>query len=393
MRLDVDWEAGIDWNALREYRIGRLTQYMETKGIDALMFTKLDTVRYVTSFRPVYSWLFHGTRYVAILRKDGHIKFLVASGDYDRVKDGMPWIRDAVPFPFLISEGAPIIIKALEDLGLTEGRVGLDIIPYSVYEYVTEKLPRVKFVDGTGAIDFAQAVKCPEEIKILRQTAAVVDIGMQAALDATREGVKEYEVARAAVSAIMSQGVEDVPYFPLVVSGEHNSKGYRFPTDKIIRRGEMVYIDCGCAVINGYHGDIGRVATVGEPTAEQRKVYRIIYDMLQTGISKLLPGTPTDEVVAAVDEVAQKSGYGEFAFFGILGHGIGTDLHCAPTIGEKVIKAKREIDTIQASMVIALEPGLLVPGVGGGHLEDMVLVTEKGPEILTKTSFDARMLD
>jgi len=392
-RLSVDWEESINWKALRTYRIKKLTKYMKSRGMDALMVTKLDAIRYITSFRPVYSWLFHGNRYVVILKSDGHIKFLVASGDYDRAKEGMPWIDDVEPFPFLMIEGVANIVSSLKVLGLDEACIGLDLIQFNVYERLIKELPKVHFVDGLNATYFAQAVKSPEEITLLRQAAEVVDAGMIGALNAIHEGITEYKIAQASISAIMSKGVEDITYIPLVGSGENIWLGYRFPTDKIIHRGDMVYIDCGCAVVNGYHGDIARIAMVGDPTAEQRKAYQAIYKMLQTGISMLHPGILIQDIVEAVDEVAQQSGYGKYAYFGILGHGIGTDLHTAPTIGEKAIKnIQRELDTIEENMLVALEPGLLIPDIGGGHLEDMVLVTKKGPETLTKTKFNLEML-
>jgi Xaa-Pro aminopeptidase len=113
--------------------------------------------------------------------------------------------------------------------------------------------------------------------------------------------------------------------------------------------------------------------------------------MLQAGLDRLRPGVSSAEVVEAAAGVARRCGYERHTYFGILGHGLGTDLHEAPTIGEKVTSG-RPPEPLEAGMVVALEPGVLLPGVGGGHLEDVALVTDGAPEILTRTPFLAEYL-
>ncbi|MDR7521551.1 MAG: Xaa-Pro peptidase family protein [Armatimonadota bacterium] len=385
MTITPDWEQGIDWEALRLYRRKRLCEAMERHDLHAVLYTKLDTIRYTTSFRPIYSMWFHGTRYAALLTADGHLTFFVASGDVARVARTMPWVTDVVPFPFVFADGTPLIADAVRRLGL-RGRIGVDLLPLGSLRRLEQMLPEVQFVDGQEAIEEARRIKHPIEVQMLRLAAEVVDLGMQAAIAAVRPGATEIEVSTAATSAMMLAGSEDIPYYPLVASGEHGWLGYRFPTTRRIRPGEMVRIDCGAAIVNGYNGDIARIAFAGEPTEEQRRVYRAVYEMLQTGIDRLRPGVLTTEVVEAVAEVARRWGYADHTYFGILGHGLGTDLHEAPTIGERVVGG-RPPERLEPGMVVGLEPGVLLPGVGGGHLEDVVLVTEGVPEVLTKTPF------
>ncbi len=385
MSITPDWEAGPDWEALRAYRLQRLTDAMRRYQLDAVLYTKLDAVRYVTSFRPIYSMWFHGTRYAVLLTAGGHLTFFVASGDYARLTRTMPWIADAVPFPFVFADGVPLVADAVKRLGLG-GSIGVDLLPVGSLRALEQALPHVRFVDGVEVIDDARKIKHPVEAQMLRAAAEVVDLGMQAAIAAVRPGATEIEVSTAAASAMMLAGSEDIPYYPLVASGDHAVYGYRFPTTKRIRAGEMVRIDCGAAIINGYNGDIARIAFAGIPSQEQIKVYRAVYEMLQTGLDRLRPGVLTTEVVDAVAGVARRWGYAEHTYFGILGHGLGTDLHEAPTVGEKVTGG-RPPERLEAGMVVALEPGVLLPGVGGGHLEDVALITERGPEVLTRTPF------
>jgi len=384
MTISPDWE-GAGWASLRAYRTQRLTHAMRQHGLEAVLYTKLDTLRYVTSFRPIYSMWFHGTRYAVLLTAGGHVTFFVASGDAARVSRTMPWISGAVPFPFVFADGVPLIADAVRRLGV-RGQIGVDLLPVGALRALEKALPEVAFVDGQDAIEEARRIKHPDEVRMLRAAAEVVDAGMEAAIAAVRPGATEIEVSTAAASAMMLAGSEDIPYYPLVASGDHAVYGYRFPTAKPIVAGEMVRIDCGAAIINGYNGDIARIAFAGSPTDAQVRVYRAVYEMLQTGLDRLRPGVLTTDVVGAVAEVSRRWGFAEHTYFGILGHGLGTDLHEAPTIGEKVAGG-RAPERLEPGMVVGLEPGVLLPGVGGGHLEDVALITEAAPEILTKTPF------
>jgi Xaa-Pro aminopeptidase len=218
---------------------------------------------------------------------------------------------------------------------------------------------------------------------------------MTAMLDAIAEGATEMEVSAAGMARFMTLGPDDIPYFPLVISGDHSWLGYRHPTERRIKRGDMVWMDAGCCIINGYNGDIARSCVCGPATHEQRVLYSGIYDMLHYAIEELKPGNPTSAPLKAAEQAAAKHGLADKTYFGILGHGIGTDLHITPTIGDKAVASgdmKRENDIFMANQVVALEPGIFLDQVGGGCVENMILITENGPEVLTKTRFEDHLL-
>lgn len=393
MLFNVDYEQRTDWSKLREFRISRIVEQLKKKGQRAVMLSKIDTIRYATSFRGVYSWQFHGNRHIAIVTDEGHVCLMCGSGDYARVTTSMPWLTDVVPFPFVMKEGYDLVENKLKELGITKGKVGIDMMPFSMVEALQAGMPDIQFVDGYPIVEDAQLVKCQEEIDCLRLNAQLVDIGMTTMLDNLKEGVSEIEVSAAAVNKLMLLGVEDVAYFPLVESGMHSWNTYKFPTEKRIQRGDMVWMDCGVPIFNGYTADIARTAVVGPASSEQKRIYSGIYDMLHFAIEELRPGNPTIKALEAAERAAAKHGLSEFTYFGILGHGIGTDLHIAPTIGDKVLKTfSREIDTFSPNTVLALEPGIFVKGIGGGALENMILITENGPEVLTQTRFEDHLL-
>ena len=393
MNMNVDWEQRIDWAAVRKHRLQRVVDEIKANDLDAVAFTKLDTIRYAISFRSVFSLWFHGNRYILIITRDGKVKFLVASGCYERVKTSMPWITDFVAFPFVMLHGVKIVQDAFKQLGLLNAKVGLDMLPFNVFSEMQRTMPNVKFHDGTPVIDKARRIKHPDEIKAIRLAAEIVDIGMETVMSMNKPGVTEMEISAAASYAMNLAGSEETPYMPLVCSGDHGTIGYRFPTDKRLRNGELLYSDCGAAVLNGYQGDIARTTVVGgKATNEQKKIYRCMVDMLLTGQNSVRAGISTAEIAQACQGAADKVGLGQYTYLGIVGHGIGTDIHEAPSIGDKVGEGEA-VEHLIENEVICLEPGILLPGIGGGHVENMILVKKDGCEPLTKTAFDDRLLE
>ncbi|MHB1394105.1 MAG: M24 family metallopeptidase [Clostridia bacterium] len=393
MYFNVDYEQRTNWENLRKFRNERIVGQLKKKGLRAVVLSKLDTIRYATSFKSVQTWMFHGNRHVVIVTDEGHVSLLVASGDFKRVKSTMPWLTDVEPFPFLMTEGYPIVEKKLKELGVTKGKVGIDMMTYGIIKKMQQGFPEIDFVDGSSVVEDAQLVKCQEEIDCLRVTAQAVDIGMTDMLDNIREGNTEMQISSIAAQRYMSLGADEVPYFPLVVSGPNSWLGYRYPTERRLQRGDMVWMDAGCCIINGYNGDIARTCVVGPATKEQKNLYVGIYDMLHYAIQELRPGNSVSKPLDAAAAAADKHGLLDKTYFGILGHGIGTDLHIAPTIGDKAVdNIDREVSTFNENMVIALEPGIFLDGVGGGCMENMVLITKDGPEVLTKTRFEDHLL-
>ena len=393
MHMMTDWEQQTDWAKLRKWRVERMVAVMKQKGIRAVLLAKLDTIRYATSFHSVQTWMFHGNRHIAIVTDEGHVSLLVASGDYKRVKETMPWLTDVEPFPFVMSEGYPQVEKKLKELGVTSGKVGIDMMAFDITRKLRLGFPDINFVEGGCVVEEAQLLKSPEEIQCLRTCANAVDVGMTAMLDNIQEGISEMELSRICMDKYMELYPDDIPYFPLVLFGEHSWQGYRHPGEKRLRRGDMVWMDAGCCIINGYNGDIARCAFCGDPTPEQKKLYTAIYDMLWYGIDALNPGAPLSAPLEAAYAAADKHGFGDKVYFGILGHGIGTDLHIAPTIGDLAVQGvEREVNELSPSQVIALEPGIFVEGVGGGCCENMTLITETGHEVLTHTRFEDHLL-
>jgi len=180
---------------------------------------------------------------------------------------------------------------------------------------------------------------------------------------------------------------------PFVASGEHMAPPNRIPSDKIIRNGDVVFIDIG-AMWSGYFGDIGRTVICGTPSRRQQEVYTAVYEALGAATRTMRAGATNDEVAAAVREEASKRGFGENFISLFIGHGIGMGANEPPYIGETMPGST--VFELKPGMVFAVEPLVWVPGVRGGggvRIEDMVLVTEDEPRILSRVEYEERLLN
>jgi Xaa-Pro aminopeptidase/Xaa-Pro dipeptidase len=179
---------------------------------------------------------------------------------------------------------------------------------------------------------------------------------------------------------------------PFVSSGERMSPPTRFATDKLIRNGDLVFIDIG-ACWNGYFGDVGRAVICGTPSDMQRKVYRTVYDCLMVAHRGLRPGRTNHDAAAEIKRVAASAGLEKNFIHLFIGHGLGITPNEPPYIGEPQ-RGTHEV-VLESGMVFAVEPLIWVPGVRGGggvRLEDTILVTEGEPEVLTRCEFDEHLL-
>jgi Xaa-Pro aminopeptidase len=253
--------------------------------------------------------------------------------------------------------------------------------------------PEVEMVDGDAAMQQARLIKLPAEVAVIEEACAIGDAVTRRALDAVREGRRECEVAGDAMQTLYYLGGEMAHVItPFVASGEHMSPPHRIATDKIIRNRDVCFIDIG-AMWNGYFGDIGRTIVCGEPSAEQRRIYRAVWEGLEAGIAAMRPGAANAEVAAAIRARAASHGLEQHFLSLFIGHAIGCGSNEPPYIGEAIPGAATV--TLEAGMVFAVEPLIWLPGVRGGggvRLEDMVAVTETGPRRISRSPYCAALL-
>jgi Xaa-Pro dipeptidase len=395
----VDWEDRFDFAALRRKRVEKARGELIAAGLDALLLWKDENVRYLTSLRAqLIAGKSTSLNGVLLARQDEPI-LLCSGGERDKALLGMPWITrvHAIPVmeqrPLVDGFVREILGPILRELELTDGRVGIDQANLSLLESIRQHFPNLQVTDGDTVMQQARWIKLPEEIAVVEEACAIGDSVTQRALDETRAGRREMEVAGDAMQTLYYLGGEMAHVItPFVASGEHMSPPHRLCTDKIIRNGDLCFIDIG-AMWNGYFADIGRTTIVGKPSRRQREVYTAVYEALMAGVDSLRVGNTNADVANAIIAKVGEYGLADHLFSLFIGHGIGMGANEPPYIGETLPGAP--VYDIQPNMLFAVEPLVWVPDVQGGggvRIEDMVLVTDGDPRILSRVEYEERLM-
>jgi Xaa-Pro aminopeptidase len=374
-------------DALHRVKQEKLQQALVESGLDAFLFFKAEAVRYITDFYVKGFRPFMEPEYVVLVAKGRKPAVGYISGSDDiriRFKSD---IEDARRLPH-VSDWASTIGEMIADYGLAQGRIGTDLMPFMVHEGLKRQFPALEFTNAGKIWSLLTAIKHPDEIALIREAVRVADLGALAAMQAVKPGVSEHSVAAEAVYAMRRAGSEFEPFIPLVASGYNTSMFERVATEKVIATGEMVILDIG-AVVRGYTGDLGRTVICGDPTPEQKAVYRSTHLALQEAKKMVRPGVTCHEIDRRAREVIESEGWGRYLYSSNTGHQLGYGLHGDPLVHKNVDF------TVVENMVMCLEPRIVLPDrphVGGAHLEDVVVVTRDGFVQINTTPHDERLL-
>jgi Xaa-Pro dipeptidase len=396
----VGYERRVDLEALRAKRIAKADAERKKAGLDALLVWKDENGRYLTDLRPQ---LIAGktTALNGALLIEGHAPIMFCSGgERDRVDRTMPWVKEVHTIPIIeekaLVEGLvkDILGPVLQKYGLTDAKLGLDESNMVFLKALEKHFPKLKIEDGDTPMQLARMIKLEEEIVMLEEATAIADAVCATAVATVADGVRECDVAGEAMRTLFKLGGEYAHVMtPFVASGEHMAPPHRICSDKLIRNGDIVFIDIG-ACWNGYFGDMARSVLCGDKASEdQKKVYTAVYDALKAGIAEMRPGRTNKDSYDAFKRGADKYGLGGRFLSLFIGHGVGIGANEPPYVGETLPGAPTY--EFQPGMVFAIEPLIWVEGIRGGggvRLEEMVLVTEDGPHVMSRAPFDDKLM-
>jgi Xaa-Pro dipeptidase len=220
-----------------------------------------------------------------------------------------------------------------------------------------------------------RAIKTPDEIEAMRQAIHLSETALQNVIDWVKPGMTEQEIAQHLTDELSAAGSGGHAFDPLVLVGERSALPHGFPGQRALGRDEFLLIDYG-GTFNGYPADITRTFCLGTPTAEMQKIYDIVLRANEAAKKIAGPGVTCGAVDQAARNVITEAGYGPH-FFHRTGHGLGLDVHELPQIapGNDMI--------LESGMVFTIEPGIYLPELGGVRIEDNVVVTESGIDVLT----------
>ena len=215
-----------------------------------------------------------------------------------------------------------------------------------------------------------RVIKTPDQLEKMIAAQRIAEEGLKHMYGFIKPGVTEKEIQLELDYYMLSHGAEALSFDTIALSGVNTSMPHGVPSDKKVERGEFVLMDFG-AVVDGYHSDMTRTVSVGEPTARMREIYNIVLEAQNLGINAVRAGITGKELDAVSREYIASKGYGKY-FGHSLGHGVGLDIHEAPT-------ASSTCDNVLAeNMVVTVEPGIYLEGEFGVRIEDFVIVKQDG---------------
>jgi Xaa-Pro aminopeptidase len=231
-----------------------------------------------------------------------------------------------------------------------------------------------------GLVEELRAVKDVTEIDRIRRAGQLTTEAFQEVVSRLRPGVKECELAAEIEYRMRLRGADGAAFETIVASGPRGALPHARPSDKTLRAGELVIFDLG-AVYSGYAADMTRTMHLGTPERRVRSYYESVLDAQCHAVGRLQPGVRAGEVDADARKQLAKRNL-DTLFTHSTGHGVGIEIHERPRVG------KNEKTRIAAGSVVTVEPGIYIEGLGGIRIEDTVLVSESGPEVLTPASKD-----
>ena len=247
-------------------------------------------------------------------------------------------------------------------------------ITYEAYADLREKAG-AELVPVSGVVEALRRVKTKEEIFCLRAACEIAARAFEKILPDIRVGITEKELASRLSHYMVMEGADTKPYGNILISGARTSLLHGIPSAKAVEYGDLVLMDYGCQY-HGYLSDMTRTVVVGKASKKQHEVYDLVAQMQAGAIEKMQPGASGVEVYEASVKPIQDTPYLPYHYTGI-GHGVGLSVHEVPFMGP------RGTDQLMPGTVLTIEPGLYIPGWGGVRIEDQLLITETGNEVLT----------
>jgi Xaa-Pro aminopeptidase len=262
--------------------------------------------------------------------------------------------------------------------GELSGRVGFEAGGVTYAEYAALAQSPAELVPRSGLVEELRAVKEPEELDSIRRAAAVADEAYARLADEPFVGRTETEVAWRMFQLLKEAGADWVAFPSIVATGPNGALPHAHPGDRVVQAGELIVVDAG-ARVNLVVSDCTRTFAAGAVSPQLREIHEVCLRAQLAGLASVRAGVTGSDADAAAREVIDEAGYGEHFGHG-LGHGVGMDVHEAPGL-----RPESE-DVLAAGNVVTVEPGIYLPGVGGVRIEDLVVVTEDEPEVLSKVT-------
>ncbi|MBN2897793.1 MAG: aminopeptidase P family protein [Clostridia bacterium] len=267
--------------------------------------------------------------------------------------------------------------QILKENGLVKMGFERDHINFGMIEDIRADIEGVEVVPTSGLVESIRYVKDEEEVALMKKAASIADQAFEKLMTVIEVGMTEAEAVIELEYYLRQLGADGVAFDTILLAGARTSMPHGIPSDKVIEKGDFITIDFG-ALYKGYRSDMTRTFVMGEASEEQIRLYNSVLEAQKIGVAAVKSGISGKEPDDRVKEILERDNYYEYAGKG-LGHGVGLNIHERPFLSQICT------DELKENGVITIEPGVYIPGFGGVRVEDTVIITKDGCEIITRT--------
>jgi Xaa-Pro dipeptidase len=356
-------------------KIKEMTMKLKEEGFGAMLVGPSSDLEYLTGLH------FHpDERFKALVAlEDGSFFHIIPELYYEEAREKLG--AESEIYVWSDSEGfLSAVNRAKSEYGINGITIGVNDGIRAVDIIDMKECLDVSFANGTGILEKMRLIKNEEERNNLRKAAAIADEVMGKVIEFIRPGMLERDISKKIEELFLECGAQGLAFDSIVASGPNTSRPHYNRDDRRIEEKDIIIIDMGCRY-NGFCSDISRTVFVGEPTEEQRKIFDIVVRANSAAEDIVKPGVTAGQADTAARSIIREEGYGS-CFLNRTGHGIGMAVHEGPYIKEG------NTQVLEPGMTFSIEPGIYIAGRFGMRVEDIVLVTGNGREVLNKYTKD-----
>ncbi len=354
-------------------RIDRLRSKLSGSAFDAILINGVENCRYLSGFA----------------NSDANVAFLVITQnqlvlitDYRYSQQAN---KECPLFEIIERDRQNVTLgqqinQVLNDIQVKKMAFERDHLGFGMAEDIISEITETQTQGVSGWIEGLRMIRDESEIACSKAAAKISDAAFEQFASFLKPGMTERDASLELEYQMQKMGSEGLSFATIFLAGSRTSLPHGMPSEKTLDPGELVTLDFG-AVVQGYRSDMTRAFVVGEPDKKQLAVYETVKQAQQVGVDSVRAGIPGSDPHVKTKKILDASPYAEFQGEG-LGHGVGLSLHEQPFLGENCRI------TLEEKMVITIEPGIYIPGWGGVRIEDDVLVTKEGCEVLTHATRD-----
>lgn len=348
-------------------RNAALARALEENGVDAIFLLKQANQRYLEGFTGADCFLIASAKGGTLIADSRYAEMAAGQVQSAEVRPHRP------PHPPL----GDVVASWAREKGAARIAFEKDIVPWGLYEDLHAALQGhdVALVPTVSLVEGIRAKKNPEEAAMVGAACQIADRALWDMLPCVGKGVSELDLKIELDYRLKTGGAEDVSFDTMVLFGARASQPHAVSQGDVrLRPGDFILIDYG-AVKNGYHSDTSRTFVFGKASDEQKAAYEAVLRAQLEGVAAVAPGANGRTLNARAVETIENAGFPAFQYG--IGHGVGLEIHEEPFV-------RQNRDTLlEAGMILTIEPGTYKPGWGGIRIEDTVIVTDDGCEILT----------